>query len=97
MSEQTIALSTTTASVGVTLVSLMVPNATNARAVDDQSIYNGYVAALTAVTVLGLVVSILDKSPLPLISGVACAGVTIAAHNSIQKTNHITNTVPDSL
>jgi hypothetical protein len=84
MNQETVSLTATTAAVGVTIVSIMVPNAIDARAVNDAMVSRAHVSALVAAGVLGLTVSILDGSPMPLIGGLLATGLVILAHNAIQ-------------
>lgn len=85
MNAQTAALTTTTAAVGVTLVSIMVPNAIDARPVNDEAVEKGYAAALVSTVVLGFAVSLMDGSPAPLVGATVCALVVVMAHRSIAR------------
>lgn len=84
MNPQTVALTTTTSSVAVALVSFMVPNAIDSRPVADGTIERGYAAALASAAVLGFAVSLMDGNLAPFIGALLCAGLVIIAHNTIQ-------------
>lgn len=84
MNSETVSLTATTAAVGITIVSIMVPNAIDARPVNDAMVQRAHVTALIAAGILGLTVSILDGSLYPLIGGIVATGMVILAHNAVQ-------------
>lgn len=84
MNGQTVALTTATAAVGVTIVSLMVPNAIDARPVNDVVVQRAHMAALASTAILGIMVSILDGTPFPFIGGMLTTGMVVVTHNAVQ-------------
>lgn len=84
MNGQTVSLTTTCAAVGITIVSVMVPNAIDARPVNDVTVQRAHLTALLAAGVLGLTVSVLDGSPMPLVGALVATGLVVLAHNAIQ-------------
>lgn len=84
MNTQTVGLSAGVAAVGVTITSLMVPDAVTCQPMDDALIREAHVSALAATAVLGIALSLLDHTIVPLAVGLTVVFAVVYAHDRIQ-------------